>query len=219
LPVMSRLVAYRLPPRSLQALGRRVLLTLDGGILLPTRLPAETRARLAGRFGRLRLPDGSLRCRIAFRQSAVLGANAVALPSGDIILSDALVALARDDDEVLGVLAHEAGHVAARHGVRNVLQSSAVTLFVTWYLADVNTLVAAAPAVLLQAKYSRDLEREADDYAAAVLRLNGISPGRLADLLERLVQSQSGRDSNSAALGYLSTHPATADRLQRLRAS
>src|SRR5262249_14352222 len=108
-------------------------------------------------------------------------------------------------------------HVAARHGIRNLLQSSFVALVLTWYVGDVSTLAAMAPTAMLQAKYSRDFEREADDYAAAALRQNLIPPGRLADVLERLEASRSGRAREAAAMSYLSTHPATAERLSRLR--
>jgi Zn-dependent protease with chaperone function len=218
LPVMATFAANRLPPRVEQVLGRQVLDTLDGPILQPTRLPMAAQARLTAGFDHLRRPAGSRQPdRIVFRSSAALGANAVALPSGDIILTDALVTLARDDEEILGVLAHEAGHVAARHGIRQLLQSSMVALFVTWFLGDISTLAATAPTALLQAKYSRDFEREADDYAADALRRNGIAPGRLADLLERLEVSRPGGGAAPSPIGYLSTHPATADRLQRLR--
>jgi Zn-dependent protease with chaperone function len=217
---MASLAAARLPTRAVQALGRRVLETLDGRILLPTRLPTETRVRLAEEFERIQWPVRSrLHDHIVFRSGPSLGTNAVALPSGDIIVTDALVRLAQDDEEILGVLAHEAGHVAARHGVRQLLQSSFLALFVTWYLGDISTLAGAAPTALLQAKYSRDFEQEADDFAAEVLRQNGIAPTRLADLLERLEASRSSGGSSPSAMDYLSTHPATAERLKRLRTS
>ena len=47
-------------------------------------------------------------------------------------MTDGLVHLSKDDRELLGVLAHEAGHIARRHGVRHLLQSSAVTAFIAW---------------------------------------------------------------------------------------
>ena len=75
---------------------------------------------------------------------------------------------------------------------------------------------AAAPAALLKAKYSRDLEREADAYAARVLRMNGMPPSLLADALELLEKSH-GRAGGGGAISYLSTHPATAERLAWIR--
>ena len=103
--------------------------------------------------------------------------------------------------------------VQRRHGLRHLLQNSVVALLITWYVGDVGALAAAAPTAILQAKYSRDFEREADDYAAESLRQNGIPLSHLADILLRLEQSHGG----SSATSYLSSHPAAAERLERLR--
>jgi Zn-dependent protease with chaperone function len=144
-----------------------------------------------------------------------MGANAMALPSGDIVVTDGLMALVNDDRELMGVLLHERGHVVRRHGVRLLLQNSIVQLFLAWYVGDVNTLAVTAPAMFARAKYSRDLEQQADDDAAAVMQLNGMSTGYLADLLERLQASKGA--GNGPAISYLSSHPATSDRIARLR--
>lgn len=100
-----------------------------------------------------------------FRNAEEVGPNAFALPSGTIVMLDQLVELADDDKEVLGVLAHELGHVERRHSARMMLQTSISGLALTWWLGDVSTLLAAAPGVMLGAKYSRDMETEADEYA------------------------------------------------------
>jgi predicted Zn-dependent protease len=72
-----------------------------------------------------------------------------------------------------------------------------------------------APTALLEARYSRDLEREADAYAARVLEASGIPASRLADMLERLDDDR-GRAANSA-FSYLASHPPTAERIDALR--
>jgi Zn-dependent protease with chaperone function len=149
----------------------------------------------------------------------LLGPNAMALPSGTVIVTDQLLELSDVDDEIIAVLAHETGHVEGRHGLRALFQSSIVALGATWFLGDVNVLIATAPTTLMQAKYSRDLEREADDHAVAVLMLNGIPTGRLVRMLERLDESGDKRGSASGSIAerYLSTHPVTAERVARLR--
>jgi Zn-dependent protease with chaperone function len=156
--------------------------------------------------------------RVRFRRSQALGANAFALPSGVIVVTDDLTRLARSDDEVMAVLAHEAGHVAGRHGLRNIIQSSAVSILLTWYIGDVSALAASAPAALLEARYSRDLEREADAYAADFLAASGLSAQLLADILQRM-SSEGRRSGEAGGLVYLSTHPTTAERLRTLRAT
>ncbi len=64
----------------------------------------------------------------------------------------------------------------------------------------------------MQAKYSQDLERQADDYGAALLIQNGMSPALLADALKKLAESHSG----SSKGGYVSSHPSTDERMRHL---
>ena len=125
------------------------------------------------------------------------------------------IRLAGSEDEVIAVLAHELGHTAERHGLRMVLQGSAVGMFLTFYVGDVSSLLAAAPTALLQARYSRDMEREADDYGAAMLRENGLSPALLASMLERLEKAHGNKGGDVPE--YLSSHPETDARIRALR--
>ena len=216
-PAAAGVVADNVPAAATRRLSAEVLTILDRQMFAPTEVPEERRDAIARAFSRLDLPSRvhGAEYTILFRKSELLGANAVALPSGTIVVTDGLVALAQDDRELLGVLAHEAGHVDRRHGLRNVLQNSIVGLAVAWFIGDVSTIAAAAPTALIQASYSRELEREADAYAVEVLRANDIPVRHLADILRRL-EDKTGRDNVPGPLEYLSSHPATAERLQRL---
>lgn len=226
-PALAVVAADQVPDVLVDGLSRQVLDALDGSFLQPSALRSEVRARIVARFGRLRLP-GQTRpddYTIVFRKSTILGPNALALPSGALIVTDALVDLAHHDDEVVAVLAHEIGHVVHRHGLRQVLQESAVGLAVTWFLGDVSFIVAAAPSTLLKAKYSRDLEREADAHAVEVLTLNHIPLDRFAAMLRRLEEAESREAADHGGFGgtdlggfggYLSSHPVTSERIARL---
>jgi Zn-dependent protease with chaperone function len=218
IPAMARVVADRFPPAAVETLSRHVLEVLDRTAFSPSQVPAARQVSIRQQFARLRLPDGrpGQRYDVIFRGIEGMSANAMALPSGTIVVTDGLVEIARDDRELVAVLAHEAGHVDHRHGLRQVLQSSTVALFFAWYVGDVSSLAATAPTVLLQANYSREFERDADDYASRVLEQSGISPRHLADILERMELSD-GRREHSNAPDFLSTHPSTAERLRRLR--
>jgi Zn-dependent protease with chaperone function len=226
LPAAAAAAAQRLPVSALDALSDQTLAALDGRVLQPTEVEPHRQLQVATRFERLRLPgaDERMRFKVLFRKSDLLGANALALPSGTIVITDELVAVAKDDDEIAAVLAHEAGHVVRRHGARQLLQDSVVALCVTWYIGDISSLVALAPTALLQANYSRELEREADRYAADTLRLNHLSPEVLARMLVRLDESRldesrdpSGEASKEGMRDYLSSHPVTRERLEELR--
>ena len=212
LPWASARLAERIPESATRTLSERVLAELDRRVFAPSKLPLARQTEIAQRFNALRTPDslphGDF---LRFRAAGRLGANAFALPAGPIILTDGIVRLAGNDDELMAVLAHELGHVRARHGLRQMIQGSFVGFFVAWFAGDVSSIIAAAPAALLEAKYSRDLEAEADAYAAGLLRDNGISPRCLGDMLDRL-EKASGNSSGSDLGAYLSSHPATEGR-------
>jgi predicted Zn-dependent protease len=76
-------------------------------------------------------------------------------------------------------------------------------------------LAAALPAVLLRTRYSRQFESEADDYAFAMLKRHGQSPQAFADLMRRLRLQLHAKEESGSLLQYLSTHPATEERIQR----
>jgi Zn-dependent protease with chaperone function len=207
--------ARRLPPAVGRTLGTQALKALDGGLLVPSTLPAKRRQELEARFRTLRLPDGQqhVAANLVFRRSPGLGANAFALPDGTIVVLDDLITALDDDEQIIAVLAHELGHVQGRHGLQLLLRSSAVGAFTALYLGDISPLLAAAPAALVSAHYSQDLEQEADDYAAATLRANGMSPGLLADALDTQLKSH----PDTAPLAFLASHPPTTERMRRLR--
>jgi Zn-dependent protease with chaperone function len=217
LPAMATAAANRLPASALDTVSHQLLTVLDRTVFGPTQLPNARVVAIGRAFNRLDLPeDAKNRLRLSFRSAEGLGANALALPSGLIIVTDQLVALTEDDRLILAVIAHEAGHVHRRHGMRQVIQSSVVAVLVTWYLGDVSALGAAAPSALLQAKYSRDLEREADAYAAGILARNGMPVALLIEALEALERAN-GQRGDEGPLAYLSSHPATAERIAWLR--
>ena len=127
-----------------------------------------------------------------------------------------MVDIAGNDDELVGVLAHELGHVHHRHALRAWLQNSMTALGFALLTGDVTSVTAFAatlPTALVEAKFSRAFETEADDYAMALLTQLDLSPADLAALLRRLGR---GAQDDDGALGYLSSHPATRDRIERL---
>jgi Zn-dependent protease with chaperone function len=201
----------------LNLITRHTLSLLDRSLFSPTSLTEARQRQISSRFLALTHPASPIPLQVTFRSSHLLGANAMALPNGTIVVTDDLVTLAAKDEEILAVLAHEAGHVEERHGLRNVIQSSVVSVLISWYLGDVNAIVAAAPAVLMEAKYSRDLEREADDYAARFLAANGLPVSLLGDMLEKLETDRSGGSADAGSAAYLSSHPTTKERIERLR--
>ena len=156
------------------------------------------------------MESGKRRCAVNSRQC---GANAFTLPDGTIVLLDDLVTQRDDDRKTMAVLSHEAGHAHGRDGLQLLLRSSAVGAFLAFYLGDVSQLLAAAPAALVQAKYSQSLEWQADEYGSALLRANGMSPALLADALQQLSKSH----PETSGVAYLKSHPPTMERMRRMR--
>lgn len=220
LPLGAELAARQIPPQAAELMDTHSLRLLDEVAFGPTRLPEAQRNRIIARFDALATPDGAaVPHHIVFRDGGKIGANALALPGGTIVVTDQLVKLADDDEQVLGVLAHELGHVRGRHSLRQLLQTSVVGMVVAWYTGDASSLLATVPTVLLDTKYSRDFEREADAYSAAMMSANHIPPERLATLLDKLEKEfhPDGKVDGGSLEDYFSTHPNTGERIKRLR--
>jgi Zn-dependent protease with chaperone function len=214
IPWGAEQVALRIPLEWEARVGREAIKVLESRIFTSTALPTDQQARLARRFAAIAPHDGRA-YEVRFRASKI-GPNAFAAPGGIIYVSDALVQLADDDDAVLGVLAHELGHVEHRHLMRRVAASAAVGALATLVIGDVSTLLAAVPATLVDLEYSRDMEREADDYAIALLRSHGIPTAPTAALLERMSKRAPEPEAQGWP-GYLSTHPPTPERVELFR--
>ena len=212
LPLLADAVAAAVPASVEQALGQRVLEQLDERMFAPSTLNEAEQQRIAAQFTRLAATlEGAQHYRLLFRKSRI-GPNALALPSGQIVLTDELARLLGDDDEALmGVLAHELGHLQRRHLMRRVVHGAATGAATMALFGDASAMLATVPALLLDLKYSRDAELEADDFAATLMAAAGLDRARLALALERLA------GDGEQAHAYLSSHPATAERVARLR--
>ena len=218
LPWAARRAAFAMPANLTRILGDQTLATLDRTLLAPSKLSPERRQKLQSDFDRFFTASGETKpFAIEFRSLRGGGANAFALPSGVIVFTDGLVELAINDQEIVAVLAHECGHLEQRHALRSVLQNSAAFVALALVTGDVSSATAfggALPAFLIQNRFSREFEREADAHAVTVLRRAGIDPAHLATMLGRL--SKTTGDSGTEMLAYLSTHPPTPERIEAI---
>ncbi|WP_407352225.1 M48 family metallopeptidase [Luteimonas sp. R10] len=215
-PWFALRIAERTPEAVEVEVSRQAILLLERTHLRPSELPQARRRELRGRFADLvRGEPRYERMRLRFVQAPALGPNAFALPDGRIYLTDALVKLAGDDEEILAVLAHEAGHHVHRHGIRQAIESSSVLLVVGLLFGDVSgsSLAVALPAVLLSSGYSRGHEREADAHALQLLRSRGIPEQAFASIMRRL-SAEIPDGIERGPMGYLSTHPPTPERIE-----
>ena len=207
-------------------LSDRALSDLDRRHLRPSQLAAQRQQALRARFDALaaqargsRWPDRTYAppLQLAFR--AGLGANALALPGGQIVMTDGLVETAASrgisDDALLGVLAHEIGHVAHRHTTRMLVEQGVLNVGLGLALGDVSTLVSSGASLLSGLAYQRRHETQADCFGLSLMREAGLPTAPTADLLLAIDKSEH-HDPTWAAL--LSSHPQTPERAAALRA-
>ncbi len=209
------------PPHVEQAIGDTALAQLRDGLFEPTQTPPEVQAQWRSRLQvalQQAYPEGPVPWQLHFVGGGRLGANAVALPGGHLVITDELLAmLAGADDAVLGVLAHEHGHVRRRHGLHAVVRFGIVSAATSVALGDFSAVIAGVPALLAQMGYSRDAEREADADAAHVLRAAGRDPAAMVVLFERLqARRKDDRSAGGLPIAFAS-HPADEERVRYFR--
>lgn len=155
-------------------------------------------------------------------------ANAFALPSGEIVITDGLIALAKNQAEIDSILLHEMGHVEYRHSLRQLIESSALSLGVLLIIGDpsaLNSLLIGLPTFLVNNHYSRTHESEADDYAFKKMIKAKIDPIVFSNIMARLENQglteaeieELEKDKGSNVSEYLSTHPNTLERIENAK--
>jgi Zn-dependent protease with chaperone function len=224
IPWASEQLAPRVPQAAREHLDRLVMEQMrEAGWLKPHGLAPDVARRLQAQADRMveaAYPAGQRpRVQVAVhRLPEWLGPNAFALPGGQVVISEALLKLlpmqgAQFHPGVLGVLAHEIGHVAEHHGLRQLLASSATGALLGWWIGDYSAVLAGAPALLMKAAYSRSFEREADDQALHILRAAGIDPRGMVQFFQALQRAEPGRRNEGPSFG-LGTHPPDEERIR-----
>lgn len=132
--------------------------------------------------------------------------NAAALPGRQVVVFRGLIAASKSPDELAGVLAHEIGHVANRDAMAGLIREYGVSLL--FGIADGGVIARS----LLSNSYTRAAERRADDHALAALAAANISPRATADFFARLSRADPDAGRASRLLGYVASHPLSADR-------
>lgn len=136
--------------------------------------------------------------------------NAVALPGNQILLFRGLINDAQSPDEIAGVLAHELGHLAAHHAMRNLVRQSGLQMAIMALSGSSNWDGVAQ--MLISSAYTRTLESEADTRAIETLRAAGIGGQGWIDFFKRHGGTGGSWDKATA---YLSSHPPSDERSQR----
>jgi predicted Zn-dependent protease len=151
--------------------------------------------------------------------------NAFALPGGQIFMTDALANRLTSEGQFAGVLAHEIGHVVAKHGAEHIAKQqltqglTGAAVLATYDPNDPssrrNAAIIAAVGQLVNMKYGRDDELESDKLGVRMMAKAGYDPRAMIKVMEVLRDSASGGRQPE----FFSTHPNPENRIERIKAS
>ncbi|OGX07372.1 MAG: hypothetical protein A2Z88_03805 [Omnitrophica WOR_2 bacterium GWA2_47_8] len=140
--------------------------------------------------------------------------NAVSLPGGYIYVFKKLIDKVKSDDELAGVIAHEVGHVAAKHGMKRLQSSYGYMLLQAMAIAsqDADVVAGVQTAYLtLMLAYSREDEFQADRLGVKYLKAAGYDPNAMAAFLAELQKEQNRGPLHE--VNYWRTHPYIPERI------
>jgi Zn-dependent protease with chaperone function len=229
IPVASVELAKRIPPTVTEAVSLQTLKALDKAWFSESKISASRQSAVRMQFQTLlaELSVDPSDYELFFRQMNDIP-NALALPGGQVIVTDAFLELVEHEDELNSVLLHEIGHVVQRHGLTSVIQASFWSVLLALAVGDAGAmgdLAIGLPIFVLQSSYSRQHETDADSFAFAQMLDNGRDPKHFAAIITRLTDTEFDEEadpdsSESSRQNYFATHPNSVERArQALRAS
>ncbi|MBI4437124.1 MAG: M48 family metalloprotease [Candidatus Omnitrophica bacterium] len=141
--------------------------------------------------------------------------NAISLPGGYVYVNRGLLEKIKSDDELAGVLAHEIGHIAARHAMKRLQASMGYGLLQALAVGTGTNRQAIRGAQIAFTQiflaYSRGDELQADRLAVKTMRRAGYDPYGMSRFLKKLKEIH--RDKLAPGT-YLRTHPFVSDRVR-----
>ncbi len=146
--------------------------------------------------------------------------NAFATPDGHVYFTRGIMAYFNNEAQFAGVLGHELGHITAQHGKKQQTRSTIAGLILGGLSAVSQTAATLAQPLsqgvsVLFLKYSRDNENEADGLGVKYSTKIGYDAAQMADFFLTLQRTE--QQSGSSIPTFLSTHPNSADRYQRVK--
>ena len=150
--------------------------------------------------------------------------NAFALPGGYIYITRGILPFLDDEAQLAGVLGHEIGHVTARHAAQQYTSQTGAGIglaLLSIFVPEARPYqgIAEQAAGLLFLKYGRDDELQADGLGVRYASHSGWTPSGVQGMLTTLTRLDKASGSTKGVPNWLSTHPAPADRVQKVDAA
>jgi predicted Zn-dependent protease len=139
------------------------------------------------------------------------GINAFATMGGFVYINRGLIASADNEAQLASVMAHEIGHIGARHAIQQMRQTAIARGLATAAGLNSNTLVNIGVELALQRPNSRKDEFQADQLGLETLMQTGYAPSAMVGFMEKLLKK------GDSVPSFLSTHPATSERITALQ--
>ena len=139
------------------------------------------------------------------------GINAFATMGGFVYINRGLIASADNEAQLASVMAHEIGHIGARHAIQQMRQTAIARGLATAAGLNSNTLVNIGVELALQRPNSRKDEFQADQLGLETLMQTGYAPSGMVGFMEKLLKK------GASVPSFLSTHPATSERITALQ--
>ena len=147
------------------------------------------------------------------------GVNAFASPGGFVHITRGALGLIKDESELAGVLGHEIGHVVRKHTINAIRKQNAEKLVVDAAAPDrgpfLDKLAGFALDQVLEGKFDRNDELDADKFGVDITAKVGYQPSSLGDFLQRLDDRNKDTPTRN---GLFASHPDTKERIQKIRA-
>ena len=213
-PALVEVAVLVTPPAVTQWMASGTLLSLDQAVFDDSKLPDARQAEIRLAFNSIadHASRGRAGYNLNFRHGGVIGPNAFALPDGTLVITDELIELADGEmDMIIGVLAHEIGHVERDHSLRQLYRAAGMAGLIMLIAGDVGAAgedILTNGAALMTLSHSRDAESEADRISVELMAKAGRDPRAIGHFFARL-EEKLGTDGESS---FLSTHPGTAER-------
>ncbi len=138
------------------------------------------------------------------------GINAFATMGGFVYVNAGLLKAADNEAQLASVIAHEIGHITSRHAVEQMRETAIAGGVATLAGLDRNRAVAIGVDLALRRPGSRKDELEADQEGLEMIRRAGYAQSAIVAFMEKLLKGGSPPT-------FLSTHPATSDRITALK--